>query len=128
VVPASLTFLYSFLYSEPIRVGIHICLETAQEISLYSYLYLKLAKTSCFSFYLLLFLSYKIGEQVGLTGSAQWEGVWWHLCEVAGDRESGRRMNMMQITYTHVCKCKRMIPVETVPGIGSGRVAVCDER
>jgi hypothetical protein len=25
---------------------------------------------------------------------------------------------MMQIMYTHVYKCKRMIPVETVPGIG----------
>jgi hypothetical protein len=53
VVPASLTFLYSFLRNEPIRVGIHICLETAQEISLDSYLYLKLAKhhVSLFIFY-----------------------------------------------------------------------------
>jgi hypothetical protein len=47
---------------------------------------------------------------------------------VGGDRESGSRMKMMQIMYTHVYKCKRMIPVETVPGIGPGRVAVCGER
>jgi hypothetical protein len=46
---------------------------------------------------------------------------------VGRDRERGRRMNMMQITYTHVCKCKRMIPVETVPGIGLGGQCVMKE-
>jgi hypothetical protein len=50
-------------------------METTQEISLYSYLYLKLAKMPCFSFYLLWgFLSYRIGEQEGRTDSAGWGG------------------------------------------------------
>jgi hypothetical protein len=34
---------------EPIWVVIHIYMETTQGISLYSYLYLKLAKALCFS-------------------------------------------------------------------------------
>jgi hypothetical protein len=70
---------------EPILVVIYICLETSQGISLYSYVYHKLAKTLCFS-YLLCFLFYKIGnkraEQVLSAGG--------------GD----------QIMYTHVSKCK----------------------
>jgi hypothetical protein len=33
--------------------------------------------------------------------------------------DRGRRMNKVQIMYTHLCKTK-MIPVETVPGIGGG--------
>jgi hypothetical protein len=86
--------------------NIYICLEAAQEISLYSYLHLKLAKTSCFSFYLLWFLFYKIREQVGWTGSAQWERGWWPQWEMRGDRERDRRMNMMWTMYTHVYKCK----------------------
>jgi hypothetical protein len=36
---------------EPIHVVIYTCMETAQGISLYSYFYLKLAKMSCFSYY-----------------------------------------------------------------------------
>jgi hypothetical protein len=84
---------------EPMRGVIHVCMETTQGNSLCSYVYLKLAKTSCFSFYLLLFLFYKIREQEGGTGSALgWEG--------AGGGERGRRMNMVQIMCTHVCKCK----------------------
>jgi hypothetical protein len=55
---------------EPAGVVIHICMETTQGNSLYSYLYLKLAKTSCFSSYLLCFFFYEIGEQEGRTGSA----------------------------------------------------------
>jgi hypothetical protein len=39
--------------NEPIGVEIHVCMETTQEISLYSYLYFRLAKTPCFSYYLL---------------------------------------------------------------------------
>jgi hypothetical protein len=50
---------------ESIWVVIYICMETIQGISLYSYLYLKLAKTPCFSYYLFWFFSYKIGEQKG---------------------------------------------------------------
>jgi hypothetical protein len=42
---------------EPLLVVIHICMETTQGISLY--LYLKLAKTPCFCYYLLCFFFYK---------------------------------------------------------------------
>jgi hypothetical protein len=56
-------------------------------ISLYSYLYLKLAKMLCVSYYLFN----KIGEQEGRTGSAQKWGVWGEV---------------VQIMYTHVSKCK----------------------
>jgi hypothetical protein len=47
-------------------------METTQGNSLYSYLYLKLAKIPCFSFSLLClcFFFYKIREQEGRTGSA----------------------------------------------------------
>jgi hypothetical protein len=38
---------------EPICVVIHIYMETTQAISLYSYLYLKLAKIPCFSYRLM---------------------------------------------------------------------------
>jgi hypothetical protein len=45
----------------------------------------------------------------------------WFCLEVLGDGgERNRRVNMVQIMYTHVCKCKN-IPVETVPGIRGGR-------
>jgi hypothetical protein len=61
---------------EPVWVVIHICMETTQGISLYSYIYLKLARTPCFSYYLLFYFFYKIREQEGGTGSAQrqWGG------------------------------------------------------
>jgi hypothetical protein len=68
---------------EPIGVVIHICMETTHVFpgffsffflfymySLCSYLYLKLAKTSCFSFCFLCFSLYKIREQEESTGSA----------------------------------------------------------
>jgi hypothetical protein len=54
-------------------VGVVICMETTQRNSLCSYLYLKLAKKSHFSFYLLCSFFYKIGEQEGGSGSA-WVG------------------------------------------------------
>jgi hypothetical protein len=57
---------------EPVEVIILMCMETTQGISLFIYLYLKLAKTPCFSYYLCFFF-YKIGEQEGGTGSAHWE-------------------------------------------------------
>jgi hypothetical protein len=51
-------------------------METIQGNSLCSSLYLKLAKTPCFSFYQLCFFFYKIGEQEGGTGSAwRWQGL-----------------------------------------------------
>jgi hypothetical protein len=45
-------------------------METTQGNSLCSYLYLKLAKISCFSYYLLWFFFYKVGEQERGAGSA----------------------------------------------------------
>jgi hypothetical protein len=74
---------------EPIRVAIHLCMETMLGISLYSYPYFKLAKTLCLSYYLLCFLFNKI-EQEGRTGSAQKQG---------GDEEA-------QTMYIQVSKCK----------------------
>jgi hypothetical protein len=47
---------------EPMQVVIHTCMETMLGISLYSYLYLKLAKMLRLSYYLLCFLFNKIGE------------------------------------------------------------------
>jgi hypothetical protein len=53
---------------EPIQVAIHMCMKAMLRISLYSYLYLKLAKM--LSFLLSLkFVFNKIGEE-GRTGSA----------------------------------------------------------
>jgi hypothetical protein len=70
-------------------VAIHKLMEATLGISLYIYLYLKLAKTICLSHYLLCFLFSKIGEEgrTGLPGSREEE-------EVA------------QTMYTHVSKCK----------------------
>jgi hypothetical protein len=74
---------------EPMWVSIHMCMEARLGISLYSYLYLKLAKTLCLSYYLPYFLFNKIRKQEGRTGSA-----WNCQGEVA------------QTMYTHVSKCK----------------------
>jgi hypothetical protein len=56
---------------ETMWITIHKCMEATLEISLYSYLYLKLAKTLSLSHYLLCFLFNKIGEQEGGTDSDQ---------------------------------------------------------
>jgi hypothetical protein len=50
-------------------------METTQRNSMCSYLYLKLAKTPCFSNYISCFFFYKVGEQDGGTGSAWRRGV-----------------------------------------------------
>jgi hypothetical protein len=50
-------------------IAIHMYMGATLGISLYSYLYLKLAKTLCLSYYLFN----KIREQEGRTGSA-WKG------------------------------------------------------
>jgi hypothetical protein len=50
--------------------SIHLCMETTLGISLYSYIYLELAKKCYLSYYLLCFLFLKIGEQEDQTGSA----------------------------------------------------------
>jgi hypothetical protein len=71
----------------------YIYIETTQGNSLCSYLYLKLAKMKCFSFYLLCFFFKKIGEQEGRTGSAgvraRMEGD--GLILVGGRRSWGKR-------------------------------------
>jgi hypothetical protein len=48
---------------EPIQVVIHMWMEAMLGISLYSYPYLKLAKTLCLSYYCLYLLFNKIGEE-----------------------------------------------------------------
>jgi hypothetical protein len=48
---------------EPIWIAIHKCMEATLGISLYSYLYLKVAKTLCLSYYILCFLFNKIREE-----------------------------------------------------------------
>jgi hypothetical protein len=52
------------------RAAIHKSVDATLEISLYSYLYLKLAETIYLSHYFLYFLFNKIKEQEGGTGSA----------------------------------------------------------
>jgi hypothetical protein len=63
---------------EPMWVAIHMCMKAMLGFSLCSYLYLKLAKMLCLSYYLLCFLFNKIGEQESGTDSAQkWGGGEW---------------------------------------------------
>jgi hypothetical protein len=82
-------------------------METTQRILLHSYLFLKLPKLPCCFYIFCIFSFYKIREQEGGTGSTKrwWGGGWYQ-----GQRDSGgekdRRMNMVQIMYTHVSKCK----------------------
>jgi hypothetical protein len=58
---------------------------------------------------------YKIREKEARTGSG---GVW-HWWKGGGGRKRGRRMNMVQIMYTHICKYKNDT-IETVTGIRGG--------
>jgi hypothetical protein len=73
-------------------------MEAMLGISLYSYLYLKLAKTLCLSYYLLCFLFNKIGQQ-SRTGSA-WKREGWRGEGV--DRGQGEEM--AQTMYAHMNK------------------------
>jgi hypothetical protein len=59
---------------ESIQVVIHLCMEAMLGISLYSYPYLKLAKTLFLSYYCLCLLFNKTGDE-GRTGSAWKWGV-----------------------------------------------------
>jgi hypothetical protein len=68
--------------NESIQVVIHMCMEAMLGISLYSYPYVKLAKTLSF-FYCLCLLFNKIGDE-GRTGSAWKLGDW-------GDRRGSCR-------------------------------------
>jgi hypothetical protein len=61
--------------NESIWIVIHMCMEAMKGISLYSYLYLKLANMLCLSYYLLCFLFNKIGEE-GRIASAWKQEVW----------------------------------------------------
>jgi hypothetical protein len=83
-------------------------MEITQGISLCSYLYLKLAKIPCFSNYILCFFllqNWRTGGQNRFCQGRMRGGVWYRW-EEGGSRERGRRVNMIQIMYTHVCKCK----------------------
>jgi hypothetical protein len=71
---------------KPIRVAIHVCMEITRGISLYSYLFLKLAKTPCFSHYLLCVFFCKNRRTRG----------WNRFCPEAGGRRG--------ITYVSKCK------------------------
>jgi hypothetical protein len=59
---------------KPMWVAIHKYIKATLGISLYIYLYLKLAKMLCLSYYLLCFLFHKIREQERGTGSARKHG------------------------------------------------------
>jgi hypothetical protein len=58
---------------EPIQVVIQMLIESMLQISLYSYLYLKLVKMLYLSYYLLCVVFNKNGEE-GRTGSAWKQG------------------------------------------------------
>jgi uncharacterized membrane protein len=65
---------------ESMWIIIHMCMEATLGVSLYSYLYLKLAKIVCLSCYLLCFLFNKIG----------YERVEWVLPGSSGKAEEER--------------------------------------
>jgi hypothetical protein len=60
---------------ESIWVLLYMCMEAMLGISLYSYPYLKLAKSLCLSYYFLCLFFNKIGEK-GRIGYA-WKGRCW---------------------------------------------------
>jgi hypothetical protein len=68
-------------------------MEISQGNSLCSYLFLKLAKTLYFSFYLLSFFFFKFGEQEGRTGPAGGGG----LAPVGAGKIVGKRDRRMNI-------------------------------
>jgi hypothetical protein len=75
---------------EPVWVVIHICMETTQGISLYSYFYLKLAKTLFF----LLSLMFSLQQNQSTRGRNRFYP----------EREEVGRSQMV---YTPVSKCKK---------------------
>jgi hypothetical protein len=76
-------------------VSIPKFMEVMLGISLYSYLYPKLAKIMYLSYYLLCFLSHKIREALG-TGPAWKQGL----------GVEGVVREVAQTMYTHISKCK----------------------
>jgi hypothetical protein len=95
---------------ESIRAIILICMEMTQKNSLCGYLYLKLAKTSFFSFYFCVSSTKwenRRTKQVLPRGRGQLAPVYVCVGRVQLDfGERFRKMNMPQTIYTHVCKCK----------------------
>jgi hypothetical protein len=83
---------------KPIGIIIHMYMEAMLGISLYSYLYLKLAKTLCLSYYCLCLLFNKTGEK-GRTDSA-WKQGGWERKEGVG----GQGGEMVQTMYAHMNK------------------------
>jgi hypothetical protein len=84
-------------------VVIHMCMEATLGISLYSYLYLKLAKMLCLSYYLLCFSSTKLenrAEQVLPESKGEGESV------RERGQSRGRGVEVTQTMYTHMNKCK----------------------
>jgi hypothetical protein len=79
--------------------AIHKYMEATPGISLYSYLYLKLAKTLCFSYCHSCFLFNNTGVQEGRTSSA-WKQERWVRGEELEEGKEAQTMN------THVSKCK----------------------
>jgi hypothetical protein len=75
---------------EPIWVVIHTCIEAMLVVSLHSYLYPKLAKMPCFSFYLTCFFLQRNQRTRGQN----------RFCLEVGGGEGAQTM------YTHVSKCK----------------------
>jgi hypothetical protein len=90
---------------ESIWVEIHLCMEAMLGISLYSYSYLKLAKTLCLPYYCLWLLFNKIGEK-GRTGSA-WKQGWWGERERVGGGERNDPNNVC--TYEYMNKQKKTL-------------------
>jgi hypothetical protein len=75
---------------EPIGVAVHMCMEVTQGNSLCSYLYLKLAKTPCFSYSLFMFFSSTKSEnRVCVYVAGWWGGGVWHRWEGRGSGEKG---------------------------------------
>jgi hypothetical protein len=66
----------------PIGVVILICMETTQGNTLFCYLYLKLAKTPCFPFYLLQY--WRTGIPTGSARAVGGQGSWWGEMGVGG--------------------------------------------
>jgi hypothetical protein len=73
---------------EPVQIAIHKCMEATLGISLYSYLYPKLAKTLWLSNYLFCFLFTKIGEQEGIPrGEGRWQEQCIHVSKCKNDKK-----------------------------------------
>jgi hypothetical protein len=87
---------------KPVGIIIHTYMEISQGNSLCSYLYLKQAKMSCFSFDLFSFFLLQNRRTGGQNKSYPREKA-----VTSGRREVLRKeVNMVQKMCTHVCKCK----------------------